>query len=68
MFSLTAYFLKGLPIPTFRSYQELASQCLLTLIGYLIYALLKALYNSFKLSLKLFLALLFIHKLSLNFS
>ena len=28
MVRLTAYFLKGLPIPSFRSYQELASQCL----------------------------------------
>ena len=30
MFRLIAYILKGLPIPSFCSYQELASQCLLT--------------------------------------
>ena len=28
MFRLKAYFLKGLPVPSFHSYQELASQCL----------------------------------------
>ena len=28
MYRLTAYFLKGLPIPSFCSYQEIASQCL----------------------------------------
>ena len=28
MCSLKAYFLQVLPIPSFRSYQELASQCL----------------------------------------
>ena len=31
MYRLTVYFPKGLPIPSFRSYQELASQCLLFL-------------------------------------